>query len=60
MFFTQNLHIFVKVMIKTKNSEKDKHEDIRKGHQHHKMWGRKLRKSRLWSSRRGSVVNESD
>ena len=34
----------------TKHKEwpKDKHEDVKKGLQKHKMWGRKVRKSKLF------------
>ena len=32
---------------KHKKQQKDKHEDVNKGPQNHRMWGRKVRKSRL-------------
>ena len=32
---------------KQKEEQKDKHEDVKNGYQHHKMWGRKV-KSRLF------------
>ena len=34
-------------MMINKEQQKDKHEDVKKGHQNHKMWIRKVRKSRL-------------
>ena len=33
---------------KHKEEQKDKHEDVKKGLQKHRMWGRKARKSRLF------------
>ena len=33
---------------KHKEQQKDKHEDVKKGYQNHKMWGRKVRKSLLF------------
>ena len=33
---------------KRKEEQRGKHEDILKGLQNHKMWGRKVRKSRLF------------
>ena len=39
---------FCKSDNKHKEQQKDKHEDIKKGCQNHKMWGRKVRKSRLF------------
>ena len=33
---------------KHKEQQKDKHEDVKKGYWNHKMWGKKLRKSRLF------------
>ena len=30
---------------KHREQQKDKHENVKKGHQNHKMWGRKVRKS---------------
>ena len=33
---------------KHKKQQKDKHEDIKKGIQNHRTWGRKVRKSRLF------------
>ena len=38
----------VKAMINTRNSKKGKHEDVKKGLKNHKMWGRKVGKSRLF------------
>ena len=38
---------YLKVKINTRNN-KTKHEDIKKGHQNHKIWGRKVIKSRLF------------
>ena len=31
-----------------KKQQKDKHEDVKQGNENHKMWGRKVRKSRLF------------
>ena len=33
---------------KYKKQQKDKHEGILKGHQNHKIWGKKVRKFRLF------------
>ena len=33
---------------KHKEKQKDKHEDVKNGHQNHKLWGRKVRKSRVF------------
>ena len=33
---------------KHKEQQKDKYEDVKKGPQNHRMWGRKVRKSRLF------------
>ena len=33
---------------KHKEQQKDKHEDVKKGIQNHRMWGRKIRKYRLF------------
>ena len=33
---------------KHKEQQKDKHENVKKGPKNHKMWGRKVRKSRLF------------
>ena len=33
---------------KHKKQHKDKHEDVKKGHQNHRMWGKKVRKCRLF------------
>ena len=33
---------------KNKEQQKDKHEDVKKEFQNHKMWGSKVRKSRLF------------
>ena len=35
-------------MLKHKEQQKGKHEDVKKGYQNDKMWGRKVRKSRLF------------
>ena len=39
----------VKIMINTRNSKGINTKILKKGHQNHKMWGRKVRKSRLFS-----------
>ena len=33
---------------KHKEEQKDNHEDVKKGHQNHKMWRRKVGKSRIF------------
>ena len=35
---------------KHKEQQKDKHEDVKIGHQNHKMWGRKIRRYRPFFS----------
>ena len=37
-----------KIDNKCKEQQKDKHEEVKKGLQNHKIWGRKVRKSRLF------------
>ena len=39
---------FCKSDDKHKEQQKDKHENVKKGLQNHRMWGRKVRKSRLF------------
>ena len=39
---------FCKSDKKHKEQQKDKHEDVTKGHQNHRMWGKKVRKCRLF------------
>ena len=38
---------------KHKEQQKDKHEDVKQGHQNCKMWGKKKRKSRLFFAKAG-------
>ena len=48
-----NKSVFRKKLIyesdnKHKEQQKDKHEDVKKEHKSHKMWGMRVRKSRLF------------
>ena len=47
-FVTTTTKNYCKSDNKHKEQQKDNHESAKKGHKNHRMWGRKVRKSRLF------------